>query len=265
MWNTFKTFIELYIRERTLHFLTSGLAYNILIRDQSLMPFALDFYTHVFDTCDECDNPLYVNFLTELFVKSDTNVCYVQFDARGRIHFLNVLRKLTLQMNGTKFVSPNLVTVLSEQFKRKSDCILKTVSDYVETIEPLEVTRLLENLTNLSAEESLALQNDKSLFITGSFLLKSMHMLGKESNNCFSILRLKDEKMDEAVEHPAYAFKTHLVRLLGNLCYKHKENQDEVSLHILYYFGFIAKSFCIFCLNTFWFRTLHGLNKFRAL
>lgn len=65
-----------------------------------------------------------------------------------------------------------------------------------------------------------------------SVLLRSIHETGKAGNNCFtSIQRITAGLPDgELKENPAFAFKVDLVRLLGNLCWKHKERQDQVSV-----------------------------------
>lgn len=54
-------------------------------------------------------------------------------------------------------------------------------------------------------------------------------MAGKDQDNCFSPVAKLSQAGDELNQHPAFEFKANLVRLLGNLCYEHKENQDMVS------------------------------------
>ena len=65
-------------------------------------------------------------------------------------------------------------------------------------------------------------------------LLRSMHALGKEGENNFSALRkLADLSLStqcsDIHEHPAFGFKSCLVQILGNLCWRHPENQNQVS------------------------------------
>lgn len=54
-------------------------------------------------------------------------------------------------------------------------------------------------------------------------------MAGKEQNNCFTPVAKLADSSDQLNQHPAFQFKANLVRMLGNLCYKHQENQDLVS------------------------------------
>ncbi|KAG8327325.1 Ataxin-10 [Homalodisca vitripennis] len=63
-------------------------------------------------------------------------------------------------------------------------------------------------------------------YLLPAVLLKSIHMAGKEQNNCFSTVPKLSEADDKLQNHPAFGFKANLVRVLGNLCWKHKENQD---------------------------------------
>lgn len=63
-----------------------------------------------------------------------------------------------------------------------------------------------------------------------------MHEIGKSENNCFSAipkLSTVTNSEPELKQHPAYGFKASLVCVLGNLCWKHRKNQDLV-IHLIY-------------------------------
>jgi len=65
-------------------------------------------------------------------------------------------------------------------------------------------------------------------------LLRSMHSLGKVGENNFSaVQKLADlsvsTQCSDIHEHPAFGFKSCLVQILGNLCWRHPENQNQVS------------------------------------
>jgi hypothetical protein len=67
-----------------------------------------------------------------------------------------------------------------------------------------------------------------------SVLLSSMHSLGKMGENNFSaVKKLADLSTStwnsDIHEHPAFGFKSCLVQMLGNLCWRHRENQNQVS------------------------------------
>ena len=61
-----------------------------------------------------------------------------------------------------------------------------------------------------------------------------MHSLGKVGENNFSaVQKLADlsvsTQCSDIHEHPAFGFKSCLVQILGNLCWRHPENQNQVS------------------------------------
>lgn len=64
-------------------------------------------------------------------------------------------------------------------------------------------------------------------------LLQSMHMLGKQGDNIFSSDGKLSESSSQANQnHPVFGVKRDLIRLVGNMSYRHKDNQDKVS-HVL--------------------------------
>lgn len=62
--------------------------------------------------------------------------------------------------------------------------------------------------------------------------LRLTHLAGKQAVNIFTATHAVTGQ--EEISHPAVGFKSHLIRLIGNLCYKNKENQDKVSLCIFW-------------------------------
>uniref|UniRef100_A0A0C9QBP4 Ataxin-10 n=1 Tax=Fopius arisanus TaxID=64838 RepID=A0A0C9QBP4_9HYME len=139
----------------------------------------------------------------------------------------------------------NTIIYLMNRFKRRSDLILKTVDSYLNDMEPAEVTILLDVLGVLSSSDRRQchiLQRDSSLLINAVFLLRAIHMAGKEKNNYFTpAQKLSDivpnsSKPDDTASddtedirnHPAFGFKAGLIRLIGNLIYKHRANQNTL-------------------------------------
>lgn len=62
-------------------------------------------------------------------------------------------------------------------------------------------------------------------------LLRVVHELSKEKGNQFSmLLKLADleaaNRSETLEEHPAFGFKGALVRLIGNMCWRHQRHQD---------------------------------------
>lgn len=61
-------------------------------------------------------------------------------------------------------------------------------------------------------------------------VLRVIHVIGKDTTNIFS--PSDSLKAEGDIEHMTEGFKSHLIRLIGNLCYKNKENQDKVRLFL---------------------------------
>ena len=75
-----------------------------------------------------------------------------------------------------------------------------------------------------------AIQSDTSLLNDSVYLLKTVHELGSEVKSFRPVRKLSDVRATEAEANPVFGFKRDLVRLIGNLCWRHKKNQDIVSL-----------------------------------
>lgn len=159
---------------------------------------------------------------------------YGTLEATNRLIVLEILLGL-VNTDKVDKLPVSCVMFLVKEFTRKSDNILKTVSDYVESMEPLEITKLLDFLASLSGRNELPflkeMQNFKVLTINCSFLLKNIHSLGKETDNYFSsVQKLSDlenmGKENELQQHPAFGFKATLIRVVGNLCWHCEENQN---------------------------------------
>lgn len=204
--------------------------YYILNVDVNIIAIDLEFIIRVMKLC--CLNKENNSLVVELLIRENIMTrFYNDLDVELRCVLVQVI--LELAMNDFERLPDELIKVLILNFKRKSDCILKTVTDYVDSIEPREVAILAECLGYISSNETYQkiLQNDKSFLINGSFLLKSIQEAGKSTDNYFTTLQKLSEVTvpSETIEkHPAFGFKVSLIQLIGNLCWKHKENQNLV-------------------------------------
>ncbi|XP_022913919.1 ataxin-10 [Onthophagus taurus] len=234
VWNKFKEFIGDFISDKNYSYFSSALAYNMLYTAVTMLKDNELILRSIFDVYKDYESNEYLHFLLELFVKNkDLNISYVSYDTEHRILFLTMLKDL-LQESRVD-VNINLIQTLSNEFKVKSDCILKTIADYVDKIEPIEVTLLLDDLAIISSNDTYLplIQSDKSLLITCIFLLKSIHEVSKQPDNNFTMmsklsdLTISGNKADITL-HPAFGFKASLIRLIGNMCWKHIGNQHEV-------------------------------------
>lgn len=131
-------------------------------------------------------------------------------------------------------IATDLAEHLCTEFKRKSDCVLKTEASYADRIEPREVYALLEVISLLSADpaHTSALAADASLFLNVGCLLASVTALGQQSSNMFTPVAQLGQIAPNSGESAAiqrdvsFDMKTLLVRTLANLSYRNERNQQ---------------------------------------
>uniref|UniRef100_A0A8D0KQ65 Ataxin 10 n=1 Tax=Strix occidentalis caurina TaxID=311401 RepID=A0A8D0KQ65_STROC len=117
-------------------------------------------------------------------------------------------------------------------FQEKCEAVLKLTSAAdAEDEEALVTIRLLDVLCEMTSNNGQleGLQALPGLLETAIDTLRLTHLAGKQAVNIFTATHMTGQ---EEISHPAVGFKSHLIRLIGNLCYKNKKNQDKVSLYI---------------------------------
>ncbi|NXJ83117.1 ATX10 protein, partial [Trogon melanurus] len=114
-------------------------------------------------------------------------------------------------------------------FQEKCEAVLKlTSAEDGEDEEALVTIRLLDVLCEITSKHGQLehLQALPGLLETAIDTLRLTHLAGKQAVNIFTATHAMTGQ--EEISHPAVGFKSHLIRLIGNLCYKNKENQDKV-------------------------------------
>ncbi|NXW51308.1 ATX10 protein, partial [Nyctiprogne leucopyga] len=114
-------------------------------------------------------------------------------------------------------------------FQEKCEAVLKLTSAAgAEDEEALVTIRLLDVLCEMTSNNGQLkhLQALPGLLETAIDTLRLTHLAGKQAVNIFTATHAMTGQ--EEIAHPAVGFKSHLIRLIGNLCYKNKENQDKV-------------------------------------
>ncbi|NWS69949.1 ATX10 protein, partial [Crotophaga sulcirostris] len=114
-------------------------------------------------------------------------------------------------------------------FQEKCEAVLKlTSAANVEDEEALVAIRLLDVLCEMTSNNGQLehIQTLPGLLETAIDTLRLTHLAGKQTVNIFTATHASTGQ--EEISHPAVGFKSHLIRLIGNLCYKNKENQDRV-------------------------------------
>ncbi|XP_074083389.1 ataxin-10 isoform X2 [Macrotis lagotis] len=123
----------------------------------------------------------------------------------------------------------NHAELVASIFQKKSKSVLKLASTGPDNDEEaLTTIRLLHVLCEMTANCDLlgSLQAFPGLLETVVEILQLTHLAGKKSPNVFTAMSCI--RGDGDISNPAVGFKSHLIRLIGNLCYKNTKNQDKV-------------------------------------
>ncbi|KAJ8728976.1 hypothetical protein PYW07_006672 [Mythimna separata] len=169
------------------------IVYNILLGQPNVLPddvMLLNSLAYMYSN----GNTEYPHLIIEYLIGVENTYIeklYSKLDPECRMLVLNLAYNILMSTESQDInVSVNFVKFMAHEFKSKSDCILKTVDKYVNSIEPQEVVFLLEIIATASSMDAYmdCLQSDSSLFINCAFLLQAIHKLGKESSNFFSSL-----------------------------------------------------------------------------
>lgn len=109
---------------------------------------------------------------------------------------------------------------LIKQFKKSSQSLLTTFKDQ-NHLDPIEVSRIILILAQASSTDQFRsfIQEDMSLLIDCIYLLKMIHDAQKP-------VASMDQTGDP--ESPVYGLKCNLIRIIANMVYQHKINQDQV-------------------------------------
>ena len=152
---------------------------------------------------------------------------YENIEPPQRLALLDILAEENVQS-----LDERIINFLIGAFKRQAT-VLMTVLKGEHVVQPNEMLRFLKLLSSFShtAEFMNLLQSDKSFLIDSVYLLRMVHDVGKDNpNHIFSIVKnMRELENKEKMESdPVFGFKRDLIRLIGNLCHEHKENQDQV-------------------------------------
>ena len=154
---------------------------------------------------------------------------YDDLDHIQRLAMLDIIAE-----ENVNSLNKNVALFVIAIFKSQANILMTVVKNH-EVADPSEVSRILSILGTYSHATTLIplLQCDKSLLIDAVYLLRMVHDAGKYNpNSMFASIKDMNEIADkEKMENdPVFGFKRDLIRLVGNMCHKHKSNQDQVRL-----------------------------------
>lgn len=113
---------------------------------------------------------------------------------------------------------------------------MKTVTTYVDQINPKIVVVLIDILSSCVAQEKYmkSLKENHSLFLNLGILLQMMHKIGKTTESIFTPIQKLDAvapagKCDGEFEKEiSFSIKTKLIKCLANLLHKNDRNKELV-------------------------------------
>ncbi|KAM9578365.1 ataxin-10 isoform 3-T3 [Guaruba guarouba] len=158
---------------------------------------------------------------------------YAKLSNQERVTLLELMMVNVCEKNQHTSEEMNLfmrhADFLAGCFQDKYEAVLKlTSAEDTDDEEALVTIRLLDVLCEMTSNNGQLeyLQTLPGLLETAIDTLRLTHLAGKQTVNIFTATHAMTGQ--EEVLHPAVDFKSHLIRLIGNLCYKNKENQDKV-------------------------------------
>ncbi|XP_006748423.1 ataxin-10-like, partial [Leptonychotes weddellii] len=157
---------------------------------------------------------------------------YAKMSNQERVTLLDlVIAKLVGDEPLTKDDIPVFLShaeLIASTFVDQCKMVLKLTSEqHADDEEALATVRLLDVLCEMTANTDLLsyLQVFPGLLERVIDLLRLIHVAGNDTTNIFSsggCIRAEGD-----ISNMAEGFKSHLIRLIGNLCYKNKDNQDK--------------------------------------
>ncbi|XP_068514025.1 ataxin-10 isoform X2 [Anas acuta] len=156
-----------------------------------------------------------------------------QLESEWSVTLLELIMSKVSEKNSVTSEETNvfmrIADFLASCFRDKCETVLKLTSAAdAEDEEALVTVRLLDVLCEMTSNNGQLehLQALPGLLETAIDTLRLTHLAGKQAVNIFTATHAMTGQ--EEISHPAVGFKSHLIRLIGNLCYKSKENQDKV-------------------------------------
>lgn len=185
-------------------------------------------------------NDFYRIFMDNFITNNDDAVSVYDKIESGskRLYLLEYIADHVAEM-GHQLISMKLLQFICRDFKRKYDCVVKTKSsDHLK-----EVITALDVIARASSDEryNKYLHSDASLFLNVGELLRQIIEIGKRKSsadqpNIFAPIRnlehlAPNSDVDSSLEcDMSYGLKSTLIRIVANLSFRNKKNQDLVSL-----------------------------------
>ncbi|KAI4803024.1 hypothetical protein KUCAC02_006586 [Chaenocephalus aceratus] len=178
---------------------------------------------------------------TQFFLKSSALVesMYSGMSHHERLTLLELLfAQLQEEDSEECGIPPDVARFVATSFVKGCGAVLTLATGSASSDEVLQeamtVISLLDVLCEMTSDHKQFkfLQEHPDLLVTTVELLKQVHTIGKASKNVFSAAQNFSSlggDGDPSSHSPVISFKAHLIRLIGNLCYRNTDNQNKVS------------------------------------
>lgn len=154
---------------------------------------------------------------------------WLQYATLPSSYKLDILHFLLIDQRDN--VPTECLNCLANRFIASGNVVFQVSTCTNSVIE--EVALTLEILAHLSSLEKCLthLSGNKDLLINAGVLLINAHRLGQTSDSAFKpVQKMADLHNPENLRtNPVFGFKAHLIKLIGNLCWKNKVMQNLVS------------------------------------
>ncbi|XP_029317498.1 ataxin-10 [Cottoperca gobio] len=177
---------------------------------------------------------------TQYFLKSSALVesMYSGMSHHERLTLLELLfAQLQEEDSEDCGIPSGVARFLASSFQKGCGAVLTLATGSASSDEVLQealtVISLLDVLCEMTSDHRrfVFLQDHPDLLVTTVELLRQVHAIGKASKNIFSAAQNFSSlggDGDPSSHSPVISFKAHLIRLIGNLCYSHTNNQNKV-------------------------------------
>ncbi|XP_029351105.1 ataxin-10 [Echeneis naucrates] len=177
---------------------------------------------------------------TQHFLKSSALVesMYSGMSQHERVTLLELLFAQLREEDSEECGVPfSVARFLANSFQKDCGTVLTLATGSASNDEVLQealtVISLLDVLCEMTSDhrQFMFLQDHPDLLVTTVELLEQVHAIGKASKNIFSAAQnfsCFSGDGDPSSHSPVISFKAHLIRLIGNLCHSHTNNQNKV-------------------------------------
>lgn len=206
--------------------LSNNLVNDEVWTNQDTIQIVIDVITYTAE--HDCDWGM---FLIESVCKVEN--CFSLFFARledcKKLLVLEIMLDLVKKTEDDQKPSSSNVQYITGDVKSQSYKILSLLAQH-EDQNPVVIVKEIEILGIATSHHTVYpdINNDKDLLTCIIYLLDAIHRIGKQGDNSFSSVDKVTDTVNIDKNHAGYGLKRDLIRLIGNMAYKSKANQDMI-------------------------------------